>query len=181
MREYHEILKQIANFKTRINSKFIQRCARGTCPSGGTCPSEDLPEGNCRRGITLVRYTERSIDSFKSETFCPYRLYAWRDHDARRGRIRFSTSRFGESISVDGSRFPSSNVGTCLFHLPKTIPKPSLFLSVLSVAPNVATNSGESYRIGSTYTTISTVCNTSMRSIIELGVTRVHWKDNPLR
>jgi len=58
-----------------------------------------------------------------------------------------SASRFRESISAGGSRFPS-NVGTCLFHLPKTIPKPSLFLSV---SPSAATNSGGLYRIGSTY------------------------------
>lgn len=134
--------------ESRTNSEFIQHCA-------GTRPS--LPEG-FPEGITLVRHRKSREILSNPKRFRPYRLHARRGHDARRSRIRFSASRFRESISVDGSRFLSPNVGTCLFHLSKTILEPSLFLFVFPVASRVASNSGGLYRIGSTYTTISTVC-----------------------
>lgn len=54
----------------------------------------------------------------------------------------------------------------------KRYPNRRFFSLAFSAVSNIATNSRGLYRIGSTYTTISTACNASMRSIIELGVTR---------
>jgi len=159
---------QISN-GSRINSEFIQRCARNASVS----------TGGFSGGNYACETRKRNVDFLESETF-PSIPIACSTRSWRASRLH---PFFRVAIPrVNFTRWQPFSIAEC-----GNLPLPfgendtrAVGFSLFSIAPSVATNSGGLYRIGPIYTAISTACNTGMRSIIELGVMWVHWKDNLL-